>query len=90
MAEANDGERALAARVDALGAMLKSTLTTLVMRGVLTKADIPALVRETEAALAERGLHPAAAAELLAIRDEMPSFRRAALGPEPGHDHDDH
>ena len=87
----NDGgSEVVEARIDALSAMLKSTLTTLVMRGVLTKADIPALVRETEAALAERGLHPAAAAELRSIRDEMPSFLRAALGPEPGHDHDDH
>ena len=78
------------ARLDALSTMLKSTLTTLVMRGVLTKADIPTLVKESEIALGERGRHPAARAELRAIQDEMPSFLRTALGPEPDDDHDDH
>jgi hypothetical protein len=78
------------ARIDALSAMVKSTLTTLVMRGVLTKADIPALVQESETALGEKGRHPAVRAELRAIRDDMPSFLRAALGPEPDPDEDDH
>lgn len=88
--DVNDGDHsgAVGARVDALSAMLKSTLTTLVMRGQLTKADIPTLVKESEAALGERSRHPAARAELRAIQDDMPTFLRAALGPEP--DHDDH
>jgi hypothetical protein len=78
------------ARIDALSAMVKSTLTTLVMRGVLTKADIPALVQESETALGEKGRHPAVRSELRSIRDDMPSFLRAALGPEPDPDEDDH
>ena len=78
------------ARIDALSAMVKSTLTTLVMRGVLTKADIPALVQESETALGEKARHPAVRAELRSIRDDMPSFLRAALGPEPDPDEDDH
>ena len=87
----NDGgSEVVEARIDALSAMLKSTLTTLVMRGVLTKADIPALVQETEVAMGERSRHPAARAELRSLMDDMPSFLRAALGPEPDHDDDDH
>ena len=78
------------ARIDALSAMVKSTLTTLVMRGVLTKADSPALVQESETALGEKARHPAVRSELHSIRDDMPSFLRAALGPAPDHDDDDH
>jgi len=80
--------RDLDGRVDALSAMVKSLLTTLVMRGVLTKADIPTLVKECEAVL---GGNRAAAAELASIQNDMPSFLRAALGPapDPDEDHDD-
>jgi hypothetical protein len=86
----SDGERsrAVEARVEALSVLVKSTLTTLVMRGVLNKADIPALVQESEAALG--AAHPAAQAELRSIREDMPSYLRAALGPAPDHDDDDH
>ena len=85
-----EGSGAAEARIDALSAMVKSTLTTLVMRGVLTKADIPALVQESETAMGDRSQHPAARAELRSIANDMPSFLRAALGPEPDHDDDDH
>lgn len=84
------GAGALEARMEALSVLVKSTLTTLVMRGVLTKADIPALVQESETALGAAAAHPAARAELRSIRDEMPSYLRAALGPVPDDDHDDH
>ena len=77
--------RGLDGRVDALSAMVKSLLTTLVMRGILTKADIPTLVRECEAML---GDNAAAAAELHAIQNDMPSFLRAAIGPAPDPDED--
>ena len=90
--DVNDGDRlqAMEARLDALSAMLKSTLTTLVMRGTLTKADVPNLVREGEMAMGEKARHPADRAELRSIKDDMPSFLRAALGPEPDPDEDDH
>jgi hypothetical protein len=80
--------RDLDGRVDALSAMVKSLLTTLVMRGVLTKADIPTLVKECETML---GDNPAASAELRSIQNDMPSFLRAAIGPapDPDEDHDD-
>jgi hypothetical protein len=85
-----DGERleAMEARVEALSVLVKSALTTLVMRGVLTKADVPTLVRESEAAL--RTANPAAREQLRSIEADMPSFLRAALGPKPDDDHDDH
>ena len=87
----DDGERsrAMEARMDEISAMVKCTLTSLVMKGVLTKADIPALVQESEAGMGEKARHPAARAELRSITDDMPSFLRAALGPEPDDDHDD-
>jgi hypothetical protein len=87
-ANGDDRLQAMEARVEALNVLVKSALTTLVMRGVLTKADIPTLVRESEAALTAR--HPAAQAQLRSIQEDMPSFLRAALGPQPDDDHDDH
>ena len=78
----------LEGRVDALSAMLKELLTTLVMRNVLTKADIPTMIKECEAVI---GSNAAATAELRSIQNDMPSFLRAALGPapDPDEDHDD-
>ncbi len=88
----SDGDRSdtVEARLDALSVMLKSTLTTLVMRGILTKADIPTLVRESEISLGDKAQHPAVRAELRSITDDLPSFLRVALGPEPDPDEDDH
>ena len=90
-AQGNQDDRlqAMEARIDALSALLKSTLTTLVIQGVLTKAHIPTLVREGEAALAAGG-HPAAQAQLRSIQEDLPSYLRAAMGPAPDDDHDDH
>jgi hypothetical protein len=80
--------QALAGRIDALSAMVKGLLTTLVMRGLLTRADIPTLVKECEAVL---GGNAAATAELHSIQSDLPSYLRAALGPppDPDEDHDD-
>jgi hypothetical protein len=80
--------RDLEGRVEALSAMVKGVLTTLVMRGVLTKADIPTLVKECAAVI---GGNPAADAELRSIQNDMPSYLRAALGPapDPDEEHDD-
>ncbi len=90
MAGQDDSNRleAMEARVEALSVLMKSVLTTFVMRGVLTKADVPTLVRESEAALSVK--HPAAREQLRSIQNDMPSFLRAALGPQPDDDHDDH
>ena len=84
----NDQSRALEARVEALSATLKGVLTHLVLRGLLTKAEVAALLQETEIMLHEH--HPEAVRELHAIEQEMPQFLRIAVGPGPDPDHDDH
>ena len=81
---------AMQARVDALSATLKSVLSTLVLRGLLNKADVAVLLRETEAAMGGEAQHPAGRAELRAIEAEVPAYLRAAVGPAPDEDHDDH
>lgn len=78
------------ARVDALSATLKSVLSTLVLRGLLNKADVAVLLQETQAVMGGDALHPAGRAELRAIETEMPAFLRAAVGPAPDEDDDDH
>ncbi len=80
--------RAMEARVDALSSMLKSVLTTLVLRGVLTRVEVATLLQETEALLAKD--NPSGVAELKAIENEMPTYLRAAVGPPPDPDDDDH
>jgi hypothetical protein len=80
--------RDMEARIDALSSMLKSVLTTLVLRGVLTRTEVAALLQETEAVVAKD--NPSGVAELKAIGDEMPAYLRAAVGPPPDPDEDDH
>jgi hypothetical protein len=88
--EDTESREALEARVDALSSLIRSVLTTLVLRGVLNRADIPALLHETETAMQSRGAHAAAASELRSIRDDMPNYLRAAMGPAPDPDEDEH
>jgi hypothetical protein len=83
-----DHVRVLEARVNALSSTLKSVLTTLVLRGILNRADVATLLHDTEALLAKDG--PAGVAELKSIEEEMPSYLRAAVGPPPDPDDDDH
>ena len=83
-----DHVRVLEARVNALSSTLKSVLTTLVLRGILNRADVATLLHETEALLTKDG--PAGVAELKSIEKEMPSYFRAAVGPPPDPDDDDH
>jgi hypothetical protein len=83
-----DENKALEARVEALSATLKGVLTHLVLRGLLTKAEVTALLQETETMLQEQ--HPEAVTELHAIEQDMPQFLRVAVGPGPDPDHDDH
>ena len=81
---------AIEARVDALGATVRSVLTTLVLRGVLNRADLAVLLQETATALEADGAKPSGIAELKAIEAQMPSYLRAAIGPPPDPDADDH
>ena len=83
----------LEARIAALGATVKSVLTTLMLRGLLTRAEIAPLLAEAEASIAggvEGGASAAAKAELRAIEAELPGYLRQAMGPPPDdgdHDH---
>ena len=82
-----DAERIaiLEARVEALSATIKTVLTTLVLRGMLTKPAVDAILREAESLFSET---PAARAQIQTVRDDLPGVLRAAMGPEP--DPDDH
>lgn len=76
------------ARITALSSMLKSLLTTLVLRGTLNKADIGALIDESLTVAGSD--HPAIKAELLSFRRDLPAYLREAMGPEPDEDDHDH
>lgn len=74
----------LEARVEAMSATIKTVLTTLVLRGLLTRPAVDAILREAES-LAPA---PAARAEIASVRHDLPGVLRAAMGPES--DPDDH
>lgn len=83
----NVGERItlLEARLDAMSSTIKTVLTTLVLRGLLTKPAVEAILQECEASLSES---PAARQELKSVRDDLPQYLRTAMGPPS--DDDDH
>ena len=68
----------LEARLDAMSATIKTVLTTLVMRGTLTKAAVAEILRESEAALAHA---PEAVKEVASVREDMPNYLLKARGP---------
>ena len=79
----------LEARVAAMSALFKSLLTTLMLRGLLTKPEIAPLVSEAEALMAAT-VSPAARAELRSVHEQLPAYLREAMGPPPeegDHDH---
>jgi hypothetical protein len=84
-----DRLQALEARLDALSGVVKGVLTTLVLRGILNRAEIPALLQET-ATMTGGDSNPAAKAELLSIQEDLPGYLRTAMGPAPDPDDDDH
>ncbi len=90
MTSPDDAERwrAVEARVDALSSTIKSLLTTLVLRGVLNRAELATLLHESEALVGKE--NPSGHAELKAIENEIPTYIRAAVGPPPDPDEDDH
>ena len=79
----------LDSRVAALSSTVKSVLTTLMLRGLLTRAEIAPLLAEAEAAMGGAAT-PAAKAELRSIERDLPGYLRGAMGPEPDQDDHDH
>ena len=81
-------QQELEARITALSALVKSLMTTLMLRGLLTRAEIAPLIADAEAVMAGAG--PAAKAELRAIQADLPAYLREAMGPVPDDDDHDH
>ena len=79
----------LEARVDALSATVKTVLTTLVMRGLLTQAAVKQILDEAEQSMAAGDKQAGGAAELRGIEADLPAYKRAAMGPPPDPDEDD-
>jgi len=79
----------LEARVGALSALIKSLLTTLMLRGLLTRPEIAPLVAEAEVLMAATAA-PAAQAELRSVEEQLPAYLREAVGPAPSDDEHDH
>lgn len=78
----------LEARLAAMSALVKSVLTTLMLRGLLTRAEIAPLLADAEALM--QSSSPAARAELQSIQRDLPGYLREAMGPEPDDDDHDH
>ena len=82
--------RRLEARVDALSATVKTALTTLVIRGLLTQAAVKQILDDAEQAMADAEKQAGGAEELAGIERDLPAYRRAAMGPPPDPDDHDH
>lgn len=78
----------LEARVAAMSALVKALLTTLMLRGLLTRAEIAPLLVDAEALMTASG--EAGKAELRSVQTELPSYLREAMGPAPDDDDHDH
>lgn len=79
---------ALEERVEALSSTIKTVLTTLMLRGLLTKEAVAQVLAETKTAIGPG--HAQAEAELDHIKEDLPKYMREAMGPEPDEDDHDH
>jgi hypothetical protein len=79
---------ALEERVEALSGTLKTVLTTLVIRGIFTREAVAQILAETKTVV-QPG-QGKAAAEIDQIQQDLPNYMRAAMGPPPDPDEDDH
>ncbi|MDB5642156.1 MAG: hypothetical protein JWN07_1473 [Hyphomicrobiales bacterium] len=85
---ADDGTARIAAleeRVEALSSTIKTVLTTLLLRGILTKETVAEIVKETKAAIGPG--HAQAEAELDHIKEDLPQYLRNAVGEPEEDDH---
>ncbi len=78
----------LEARVAALGALMRSLLATLMLRGVMTRADIAPLMEQAAAMLPSDLKDAGADAEFKAITHDVAGSLSRAAGPIEQHDHD--
>ena len=75
----------LEARLEAMSALVKTVLATLVLRGTLTKAAVDEILAEAKSALGD-----ADGGEIAAVARDMPAVMREAMGPAPDEDDHDH
>jgi hypothetical protein len=87
---ATSGTAELEARVAAMSALVKSLLTTLMLRGLLTRAEIAPLIADAEALMGTGAGAVTARSELRAIEADLPNYMREAMGPPPDDDDHDH
>ena len=85
--EESDRFERLEARLNAMSTLVKTVITTLLLRGLLTKAAVDQILKEAAIAL---GDSPAGEAELQSVRADLPAHLRAAMGPAPDEDDHDH
>jgi hypothetical protein len=76
----------LEARIDAMSSTIKSVLTTLLLRGLLTKPAVEQILKESEEALANA---PGARQEIDSVREDLPNYLNKAIGPQDD-DHDEY
>lgn len=90
MTQADDAARmaVLEQRVEALSSTVKTVLTTLMLRGLLTKETVNQVLAEAEALMGAGHAH--GSAELAGIKQDLPHYMRNAMGPEPDEDDHDH
>ena len=82
--------RRLQERVDALSMLSKSLLATMVVRGLLNRQDILALVEAAGESLQSGGGQRHAREELDSIAADLPARVRIAVGSHASGHHDDH
>jgi hypothetical protein len=79
---------ALEQRVEALSSTIKTVLTTLMLRGLLTKETVNQVLADAQVQVGLGQAH--ASAELAGIKQDLPHYMRQAMGPEPDEDDHDH
>ena len=72
----------LEARIDAMSSTIKSVLTTLLLRGLLTKPAVEQILKESEEALASAGSKQ----EIESVREDLPKYLDKAIGPQDDED----
>ncbi len=76
----------LEARLDAMSHLVRNVLTALLVRGLLTRASVDHILKESAEALEDS--HPGAHAELKGVGEQVPERLREAAGP--GEDDDEY
>ncbi len=82
--------RELEGQVEALNSLLKSILTTFVIRGNMSKADIGPLIDTAAEMLADTPQRDLALAALRDMERDLPGYQRSRMGPGPDPDVHDH